>query len=98
MGNDNGHQAGEPGIVDAARRVKDDFGALGDAFSRRQNDVLSGVRQFVNDKPVAAVGIAFGIGYVLAGGLFSRTTGRLLGLGMRLGGVAMARSLLGELV
>ena len=35
--------------------------------------------------PIRAVGVALGVGFVLGGGLFSRVTARLLGVGARIG-------------
>ena len=39
----------------------------------------------INEHPVRTVAIAFGTGYLLAGGLFTRLTARLVRLGMRIG-------------
>jgi hypothetical protein len=39
----------------------------------------------VSRHPYGTLAAALGIGYVLGGGLFSRLTGRILGLGLRLG-------------
>jgi hypothetical protein len=58
--------------------------------------VVEPVAQFIQDKPLAAVAVAVGIGYVLGGGLFTRTTGRLMGLGWKLGGMALAKDFLGN--
>ena len=48
----------------------------------RWRDALS---EQINEHPVRTVAIALGTGYLLAGGLFSRLTARLVGLGMRIG-------------
>jgi hypothetical protein len=39
----------------------------------------------INEHPGRTVAVALGTGYLLAGGLFSRLTARLVGLGMRMG-------------
>ena len=38
----------------------------------------------INEHPVRTVAIALGTGYLLAGGLFTRLTARLVGLGIRI--------------
>ena len=45
-------------------------------------DILS---EQINKHPGRTVAVALGTGYLLAGGLFSRLTARLVGLGMRIG-------------
>lgn len=85
------------GISDAARKVSQGIGELSRALSERRENVVEPMSEFIQQKPMAALGIAFGIGYVLGGGLFTRTTGRLLGLGWKLGGMALAKNVLGNL-
>jgi hypothetical protein len=48
----------------------------------RWRDTLS---EQINEHPVRTVAAALGTGYLLAGGLFSRLTARLVGLGIRIG-------------
>ena len=86
-----------PGVVQAARLVGDSLGKLGRALKDSREDVVEPVAGFIQERPLAAIGIAFGVGYMLAGGLFSRTTGRLLGLGWRLGGMAVAKNVFASL-
>lgn len=45
----------------------------------------------VDRNPYLMVAAALGVGYVLGGGLFTRTTGRLLRLGMRLAALPMVK-------
>ena len=40
---------------------------------------------FVQEHPMGAVAAALGVGYLVGGGLFTRTTGKLLSLGWALG-------------
>ena len=85
------------GLGDAARKVTEGLGQLGRALSDGRQGFVEPVATFVQEQPLAALGIAFGIGYALGGGLFSRTTGRLLAVGWRLGGVALAKNLFSNL-
>lgn len=100
---DNGTGIGESStsssarVGDAAARVKRDVGELGSAIAAKRDDIMESARDFVQTKPLAAVGIAFGIGYALGGGIFSRATGRIVSVGMRLGAMALVRQLLGQL-
>ncbi len=96
-GNDTMGAEGGPGVSRAARKVSEGLGELGRALSDRRQGLVEPVAEFIQERPLAAVGIAFGVGYVLAGGLFSRTTGRIIGLGWRLGGMALARNMLSGL-
>src|SRR5262249_32112731 len=86
-----------PGVVRAARKAGEGLRELGRALSDTREGVVEPLAGFIQERPLAAVGIAFGVGYLLAGGLFSRTTGRLLGLGWRLGGMALAKNLFANL-
>src|SRR5687767_11349796 len=81
-------------IGDASRRLRGDLGDLFTAFTRSRDDLSDRIGGFVRERPIASVAIAFGIGYVLAGGVFSRATSRLLAIGMRMGGLALARNLM----
>jgi hypothetical protein len=86
-----------PGVGNAARKVSEGLGELGRALSDRQQGIVEPLAEFIQERPMAAVGIAFGLGYILGGGLFSRTTGRLLAIGWRLGGITLAKSLISSL-
>jgi ElaB/YqjD/DUF883 family membrane-anchored ribosome-binding protein len=90
-------QQDQPGISQAARKVSQGLGELTRALNDGRQNIVEPMSQFIQEKPLAAIGVAFGIGYVLGGGLFTKTTGRLLGLGWRLGGMAVAKNLLGNL-
>ena len=90
-------QQQQAGITDAARKVSEGIGELTKALNDGRQNIVEPMSQFIQGKPLAAVGVAFGIGYILGGGLFTRTTGRLLGLGWRLGGMALAKNFLGNL-
>jgi ElaB/YqjD/DUF883 family membrane-anchored ribosome-binding protein len=85
------------GIGEAARKVSEGLGELTRAISDGRQNLVGPMSQYIHEQPLAALGIAFGVGYLLGGGLFTRTTGRLLGLGWRLGGMALAKNVLGNL-
>jgi ElaB/YqjD/DUF883 family membrane-anchored ribosome-binding protein len=91
------HSEEERGISSAARKVSQGLGELGRALSERRQNVVEPASRFIQDQPLAAFGVAFGVGYILGGGLFTRTTGRLLGLTWKLGGMALAKNVLGNL-
>jgi ElaB/YqjD/DUF883 family membrane-anchored ribosome-binding protein len=76
--------------LDEARdRVGDNFNELRDELTQRTQEIRDTVYGYVDEHPLAAVGIAFGVGYLLSGALFSRTTFKVASLGGRfvLGGV-----------
>jgi hypothetical protein len=75
---------GKGNIGDIGQKLSADLRELGGVVAERRNIALAGVLTFVNERPITALGIAFGVGYILAGGLFSRATGRVLRLGGRL--------------
>jgi hypothetical protein len=84
-------------VTGAARKVGEGISELGRALSERRDDLAEPMSRFIQERPVAALGIAFGVGYLLGGGLFSKTTARLVGVGWKLGGMALAKELLGGL-
>ncbi len=59
-----------------------------------RDDLYTSVTSWVRERPFTGLGIAFGIGYLLGGGLWSRTTARVLGMGARYGLGALARNLI----
>jgi hypothetical protein len=70
-------------INEAADRIGENFEQVKSQISERTQEFQSTVQQFVEDSPLRAVGIAFGVGYLLSGALFSRTTMKVAGLGGR---------------
>ena len=81
-----------PGIGEVATRLREDFEMLRTALGRERADLEARLRQVVEEHPVASVAVGFGVGYVLGGGLFSRRTLPVFGLGLRL----LAGELLGQ--
>ena len=83
------------GIASSAKKVGDSLSELRRALGEQRAAVVEPTSRFIQERPLAAIGIAFGIGYVLGGGLFTGVTSRLLGLTWKVGGMALARSALG---
>jgi hypothetical protein len=72
-----------PDLAEVSSRMREDFVLLRGALERRGGELRDATLRFIDEHPIASVAAAFGAGYVLAGGLFSRTTGRALGFGTR---------------
>ena len=70
-------------INEVADRVGENFEQVKSRISERTQEIQSTVQQFVDESPLRAVGLAFGVGYLLSGALFSRTTMKVAGLGGR---------------
>lgn len=64
-------------------RVGENFDEMRDGLSERTQEIREAVTGYVDENPLAAVGIAFGVGYLLSGALFSRTTFRAASYGGR---------------
>lgn len=71
---------GKPPLAERARELAGQGRA---AASGATEAVLEHARE----NPYPALAAAFGLGYVLGGGLFSKTTARVLGLGLKLAAV-----------
>jgi ElaB/YqjD/DUF883 family membrane-anchored ribosome-binding protein len=83
-------RAMENDLRDVTRRLGDNFDEIRHEVGQRTQEIREYINSLVAEQPLAAVGIAFGVGYLLSGALVSRTTFRVA----RLGG----RVVLGELV
>jgi ElaB/YqjD/DUF883 family membrane-anchored ribosome-binding protein len=79
---DGSEQTG-PTLGEASEQLMGNFTELREMVAERTEELRETVTNFVQERPLASVGIAFGVGYLLSGALYSRTTGRLLGLGSR---------------
>lgn len=74
---------GNPNVSEVSEQLRGDFEMLRQAVTEKTDQIRNTVGTFVDEHPIAAVGAAFGIGYLLSGALYSKTTGRLLGFGTR---------------
>ena len=87
----NGHAPGLSGHVDSLGRVARSFSAelRGTAadFGRALN-----LRGRTQRHPYLMVAASAGLGYLLGGGLFTRTTARLLGVASRVAALPLVRS------
>jgi hypothetical protein len=68
---------------DAGAKVGENFDELRAALGDRVHEIRDTVGNYVDAHPVQSIGIAFGVGYLLSGALFSRTTFRVAKLGGR---------------
>ncbi len=78
-----------PSLDEATERVREDVDELRAAAFERGHLWREKFGAFVDEHPYAAVGIAFGAGYLLSGALLSRATWKAVVFGGRLlfGGV-----------
>ena len=74
---------------DVKQRVGENFEGVREELGERVQEIRDTVNNYVDANPLAAVGIAFGVGYLLSGALFSRTTFKAASIGGRfaLGGL-----------
>lgn len=74
---------------DVKQRVSENFDGVREELGERVQEIRETVTNYVDANPLAAVGIAFGVGYLLSGALFSRTTFKAASIGGRfaLGGL-----------
>jgi hypothetical protein len=86
-----------PGLGEVATRLREDLGMLMSAIDRERDEVEHRVRSFMHQHPVATLTATFGVGYLLGGGLFSRRSIPLLGLGLRLAGSQVVARMLGQM-
>jgi hypothetical protein len=68
---------------DVKQRVGENFEGVREELGERVQEIRDTVNNYVDAKPLAAVGIAFGVGYLLSGALFSRTTFKAASIGGR---------------
>jgi hypothetical protein len=80
---DNDHAGPSPSLQEVGERLRRDLELLRDTLQRPVHELQRAAARFVDEHPLAAVGAAVGVGYVLAGGLFSRVTLRLTAIGTR---------------
>jgi hypothetical protein len=71
------------------QRIGENLNEIREELGERAQEIRETVGNYVDAHPLTAVGIAFGVGYLLSGALFSRTTFKAVHLGARfaLGGL-----------
>jgi hypothetical protein len=85
----------EPSLGEVSERVRQDFGAFRDALQRETADLRQTANKYIQEHPLYAIGAAFGVGFLLSGGLFSKFTVRSLGFGARFFVGRMLREVIG---
>ena len=73
----------QPSLGEVSERVREDFGLFREALERETADLRNTANKYIQEHPLYAVGAAFGVGFLLSGGLFSKFTARSLGFGAR---------------
>ena len=81
-------------LAEVGARVREDLELLRDTLVQGTRQARGRALGFVEEHPYAAVGAAFGVGFILAGGLFSRTTLGLVSFGTRFMAGRVLRNLL----
>jgi hypothetical protein len=74
---------------DVKQRVGENFDEVRQELGERVQEIRDTINNYVDAHPIASVGIAFGVGYLVSGALFSRTTFKAASIGGRfaLGGL-----------
>jgi hypothetical protein len=84
----------ERDLDELKERAERDAEELRHAAMKRGSQLRDAAFSFVQEHPYAAVGAAFGVGYLVSGALLSRSTFRLLGIGGRLFAGALIKQLI----
>lgn len=73
-------------ILRHARAAKEEISSLAGAIAGAAGKAAGhiAIRRRLREEPVKTLALAFGVGYVVGGGFFTRTTGRFLKLATRL--------------
>ena len=79
------------------QEIGDEARALGSSLESTVHDIEATLRTQMEHRPYAMLAAAAGVGYVLGGGLPSRLTGLLIGLGSRILLETAARNLTARL-
>jgi hypothetical protein len=73
----------EKTMDDVKQRVGENFDEVREELGERVQEVRDTITNFVQAHPLQSVGIAFGVGYLISGALFSRTTFKVASIGGR---------------
>lgn len=80
-------------LTETGRQIRGDAQNLVTHVSEAGTELQSYVTDMVRERPLATLGVAAGIGYLLGGGLSSRLTVLALGVGTRLAMAVAAREM-----
>jgi ElaB/YqjD/DUF883 family membrane-anchored ribosome-binding protein len=80
-------------LTEAGRQIRGDAQQLVTHVSEARTEVQTYVTDMVRERPLATLGVAAGIGYLLGGGLSSRLTVLALGVGTRFAMALAAREM-----
>jgi hypothetical protein len=78
---------------DVRERIGDNLNEIREELGERAQEIRETVGNYVDAHPLTAVGIAFGVGYLLSGALFSRTTFKAAHIGARFAFGALLKQL-----
>ena len=68
---------------DVKQRVGENFDEVREELGERVHEIRETIFNYVDAHPVASIGMAFGVGYLLSGALFSRATFKAASIGGR---------------
>ena len=81
--NASGHACGVERVVDQGRQVRDEAQQLLTSLQQAAAEVRETLRERLGHHPYTVLGVGFGVGYILGGGLPSRVTRLLFDVGSR---------------
>ena len=73
----------ENSVDEGSKGIAENFDEIRQGITEKTQEIRATLNAFVDEHPLSAVGIAFGIGYLLSGALVSRLTARVVGIGGR---------------
>jgi DUF883 C-terminal glycine zipper region len=83
----------ELSLDEVSARVRKDAQLIGDALRREVGEIRRAAGDYVEQHPYQAAGAAFALGFLLSGGLISRTTWRSLRFASRFFAIRLLREL-----
>jgi hypothetical protein len=74
----------ENSVDEGTARISENFQEIRQGIQEKAQEYRASLNAFVDENPLGAVAIAFGLGYLVSGALVSRLTARLVGMGGRI--------------
>jgi hypothetical protein len=74
----------ENSVDQGGNRIGENLNEIRQGIQEKTQEIRASLNSYVEEHPLGAVGIAFGIGYILSGALVSRLTARVVGIGGRI--------------